>query len=95
MKCLGAVYSCACVCMRVCAYVWLVRLCPPAGFNLCRRIPQEAFGSVDRRIIGLTNHRLCPAIVNKFYMKIRGWLAQRVTPPPPGAQPQRPSCTIM
>jgi len=69
------------------------------GWNSTHPTPclflQAAFRQVDGRIIGLTQHRLCPGIVSKAYMKVRSWLAARVTPPAPGSQPQTPKCTIM
>ncbi len=39
---------------------------------------QQAFGTVDGQILGLTRHRMCPAVVGKGYGALRNFLYGRV-----------------
>lgn len=60
--------------------------------------PQAAFGAVDRRIVGLVNHRMCPALLRAGYMKLRGFLSSMAQPRPQAGEQQaaaRPSCVVM
>jgi hypothetical protein len=48
---------------------------------------KDAFALVDRRLTGVTQHRLCPAIVAKGYGALRGFLGRQVEMPDPAAAP--------
>ncbi len=56
---------------------------------------RAAFGNVDRRILSLTSHPRCPALIGTGYGKLRGFMESQGRVPTAEEAAARPKCVVM